>query len=105
MNEDFYNGSDLYARCGAPSRFLFDPPSYLIDSPRGRDILPACHNEDSAPLQHLDLPSSVECLIVGGGLAAVTMASYLFHESIEFAICDPNITLASRFLGLADSSD
>ena len=81
-------------RCGSALSDRFVPPSYLLDSPRGRRLSVASWPE----LEGKATPRDTDVLIVGGGLAGVSLGSHLFHLGIDFLLVDPARHLGRRFL-------
>lgn len=81
--------------CGGADKFAFVPPSELLESPRGRDFgVP-----DWGALGGIaDVHSAkvTDVCIVGGGLAAVMLASELWHAGVDFIIVDPHEVLTAR---------
>lgn len=86
--------ADQEAECGSSYRSIFRPPSYLLGSPVGRLLIG--ENWDSISARG-SVPAEVDCVVVGGGLAAVTTGAYLHHSGIDFCILDEQEYLGQRF--------
>lgn len=85
--------SKFDTECGTAYRYHFKPPSDLLYSETGR-----FGSRDEWPVgRTLESDESSECVIIGGGLSAITLACYLFHAGISFVVIDPNNTLAEKF--------
>lgn len=96
--------SKFDSECGNSYKYHFIPPSSLLDSKinRFRDEIawPAGVN-----LSKSEKAEEVDCVIVGGGLAAITLACYFYHVNIDFVIVDPHERLAENFKNQVDRTN
>ncbi|WP_216402516.1 hypothetical protein [Arcanobacterium phocae] len=96
--------SKFDSECGSSHQYHFTLPSDLLDSEVGRFYKDVdwenVHSQRAVDLSKDD----VECVIIGGGLSAITLAAYMFHSNIQFLLVDPHATLAERFRKQVEST-
>jgi len=82
----------------------FMPSPILLSSPRGRRLTGAGVREQWPPAQ--DLPSACRVAIIGGGPAAVALATNVFHRwghLRDVAVIDSHGSLMGRFFARVDT--
>ncbi|MEU0452118.1 NAD(P)-binding domain-containing protein [Streptomyces sp. NPDC006129] len=79
---------------------VFLPSPEVLESPRGRDLTPG-----TRALPRTDaLPARAEVVLVGGGLAALSMAGTLWHAGVgDIVIVDREGRIGGRFFRRADT--
>ncbi|WP_063787247.1 NAD(P)-binding domain-containing protein [Streptomyces sp. NBRC 110028] len=83
-----------------PSTFL--PAPEILDSPRGRRFTDAAPQALTIP--GTPLPAEAPVVIIGGGLAALTLAAQLWHHDIrDYLILEREPKLTGRFFTRVDN--
>ncbi|MET9293139.1 NAD(P)-binding domain-containing protein [Streptomyces sp. NPDC003077] len=77
--------------------YTFIPAPELLDSPRGRRLVGATPSALMVP-ERPELPPTASAVIVGGGLAALSLAARLWHDGIrDYLILERGPRLGGQF--------